>query len=404
MAEPELEFLPDTDEGLSKGIRPTVYWYPSFRCNLACKHCSVNSSPNVDTSGDLTLEEALSVVGQLKELDAGWVILSGGEFLFRPDSLRLLEALIDAGINLGIESNGLLFTEDFVRLVQRGSSAGLQVNTTVSLDGGTSETHETLRGKNTFERTLRGMRFLADSGVRFSIQCVVNRTNVQSIPNLFAEASRLMPHLHYLIFAFLHPVGRGFELQNDMGLGMGDYREAYGLIAEGVRTFGGKTVVKVPPAMIPPEYTTKLFGAGKQSGCTTSCAFPTLGILPNGNVSICALTQNDSTVSFGNVKTDTLLDIWRRTRMDIVRRDYLSAEKLKGICSDCTFKHVCKGGCRAFAYDESGDLQAPHPLCDALDKRGEFPPIYRLSVKRKLLGQLPTLPTRPPHTIRRSAS
>ena len=83
--------------------------------------------------------------------------------------------------------------------------------------------------------------------------------------------------------------------------------------------------------------------------------------------------------------------------MDIVRRDYVSAEKLSGICADCTFKYTCKGGCRAFAYDEFGDLQAPHPLCDALDKRGEFPSIYRISVKQKLMGgrRLPTLPVQP---------
>jgi radical SAM protein with 4Fe4S-binding SPASM domain len=396
MAEQDLEFVADTEEGLAKGYRPTVYWYPSFRCNLACKHCSVNSSPYVDTSNDLVFEEALAVVDQLKELNAGWVILSGGEFLFRPDALKILERLIEADISIGVESNGLLFSKEFTALFHRARERGVILNTSISLDGGPKETHDTLRGKNTFERTLQGLQFLAANTVHFNVQCVVNRTNIQSIPNLFQEMSRFLPHLRFLIFAFLHPVGRGFELQHDMGLTMADYKAAYGLIIENMKTFAGKSIVKVPPAMIPPEYIPRLFGAGKQSSCTTSCAFPTLGVLPNGDISICALTQNDSTVHFGNVRTDSLFDVWTRTHMDIVRRDYVSAEKLTGICADCTFKYTCKGGCRAFAYDEFGDLQAPHPLCDALDKRGEFPPIYRISVKQKLMGrQLPTLPMHP---------
>lgn len=397
MAAGDLEFVADTDEGLIKDFRPTVYWYPSFRCNLACQHCSVNSSPYVDTSKDLAFAEALKVVDQLKELNAGWVILSGGEFLFRADSLKILEKLIEADINIGIESNGLLFTKEFTALFHKAKERGIIFNTSISLDGGTKESHELLRGKNTFERTLQGLEFLASHDVPFNVQCVINRTNIQSVPNLFQEVSRFLPQLRFLIFAFLHPVGRGFELQHDMGLTMHDYGTCYSLIIENMKTFAGKTIVKVPPAMIPPEYMPRLFGGGKSSGCTTSCAFPTLGVLPNGDISICALTQNDSTVRFGNVRNDSLLNVWTRMHMDIVRRDYVSAEKLSGICADCTFKYTCKGGCRAFAYDEFGDLQAPHPLCDALDKRGEFPSIYRISVKQKLMGgrRLPTLPVQP---------
>src|ERR1700752_162606 len=99
MAAGELEFVADTEEGLIKDFRPTVYWYPSFRCNLACKHCSVKSSPYVDTSKDLAFDEALTVVDQLKELNVGWVFLSGGDFLFRPDALKLLERLMESDFN-----------------------------------------------------------------------------------------------------------------------------------------------------------------------------------------------------------------------------------------------------------------------------------------------------------------
>jgi radical SAM protein with 4Fe4S-binding SPASM domain len=394
MAEEYLEFIPETEEAATGGHRPVVYWYPSFRCNLSCLHCSVNSSPTVDTSNDLTTEEAMKVVDQLKELNTGRVILSGGEILFRHDTLKILEKLIHADINVGLESNGLLFSKDLTELVHLSRKRGVKFDIAISLDGGTEETHEILRGKHTFKRTLKGMRFLADEGIDFTVQCVLNRSNIQSIPNLFSEMVSLLPYVQYLLFTFLNPVGRGFQLEHDLGIGAADYKESYRLISEGMKTYHGKVIVKVPPAMIPPECMPKLFGEGKSAGCSTSCAFPTLGIVPNGDISICAVTRNDATVRFGNIKTDNLLDVWRRTRMDIIRRDYVRADKLTGICGDCTFKHTCKGACRAFAYDEFGDLNAPHPLCDALDKRGEFPNIYRLSYKQQMgvRKELPVLP------------
>src|SRR5690242_19149133 len=33
-------------------FHPDVYWYLTFRCNLACTHCSVLSSPHVDITND----------------------------------------------------------------------------------------------------------------------------------------------------------------------------------------------------------------------------------------------------------------------------------------------------------------------------------------------------------------
>jgi radical SAM protein with 4Fe4S-binding SPASM domain len=357
--------------------RPVVYWYPSMRCNLACRHCWVNSSPSVDTSGDLTTEDALKVVGQLAELGAGDVIFSGGEALFRPDILVILEALLQARINTGFETNGLTFSERFVELVKFGGQQGVQVGITISLDGGTGQAHDFLRGPGTFERTLGGIRFLAQRAIGFDVQCVVNRTNVESIPAFLEATDVFRPQLGYVVFAFLHPVGRGEKLARTFGMTAADYARAYALIATGLEG-RSKIVVKVPPALVPPRYMSSLFGGTSPARCVTSCAFPTLGVLSNGDVTICALTRSDPEVLYGNVRTDTLLEVWRRARMGILRQRYLASE-LGGICGDCRFKDSCKGACRAFAYDHSGDFEAPHPLCAELAERGEFPAVYRLS-------------------------
>ena len=92
-----------------------------------------------------------------------------------------------------------------------------------------------------------------------------------------------------------------------------------------------------------------------------TCAFPLLGVLPNGDVTICGLSRDDEQLHFGNVLTQSLRRSGRRTRMSLLRSRYLDADSLTGICGDCIFKHSCKGGCRAWAVRGRTQLRRAAP-------------------------------------------
>ncbi len=121
----------------SDRFRPLVYWYLTNRCNLACKHCWVNSSPHADTSADLATDEIMATIARLKEIDPGLVILTGGEPLLRKDALAIVEAILDQGIALSVETNGMLIQDEHVRLfrtaLDRGASCGSASAWTVGL-------------------------------------------------------------------------------------------------------------------------------------------------------------------------------------------------------------------------------------------------------------------------------
>lgn len=366
-------------------FRPELYWYLSFRCNLACAHCSVQSSPQVDTSGDLDTAQALQVIEQMVELNVSRVILTGGEALLRRDALAIIAALGERGIAVSLESNGLLFGEAFAELARRLQARGL-LSIGVSLDGGTALTHERMRGPGSFHRTLRGLQFLRANDVAFSVQCILNRSNYQTIPELYRIARELRPALRALGFGFLNPIGRGVELVADLGVRPADMVPILELIRREKRGFEGVTVVKSPPAAIPPPFLEMVF---KDPGVANhvSCAFPLLGILPNGDVTICGLSREDEELHYGSVLRDRLLGIWEKARFGMLRGRYLAAEELTGICGDCVFKHSCKGGCRAWAYEEGRSFDAPLPLCAALAEAGQFPRSYRISEQRKALAE-----------------
>lgn len=159
-------------EEKEKRFRPDVYWYLTFRCNLACAHCSVRSSPWVDTSQDLTTEECMQVIDQMAALNVKTALMTGGEFLIRPDALAILKELERRGIKIGLESNGVSFPKGFPELARELQDKQM-FNMTISLDGGTKETHERLRGPKSFDRTVRNFHRLKEAGVKFHIQCVL---------------------------------------------------------------------------------------------------------------------------------------------------------------------------------------------------------------------------------------
>ena len=358
-------------------FRPHIYWYLSFRCNLACRHCSVFSSPWVDTSEDLSTAECMKVVDQMADLNVGFAILTGGEVLLRPDALQIIAALAERGIPIGLETNGLRFDDAFVELALDLQKRKM-LSMSVSLDGGTAETHEALRGPHSFRRTVQGMRMIALHGVQFNVQCILNRANLETIPDLYALGAELHPSLRMIQFGFLNPVGRGIELTRDLGLSSADIRRGFDLMAEHRASYPGQTLVKGPPAMVPPQHLALAFqseGVRK----SVSCQFPLLGVLPNGDVTICAVSRDNEDLFFGNVREVSLKEVWQRTRMEMLRSRYVAAEHLQGICADCVWKYKCKGGCRAWAYQEGESFDAPLPICKKMDEEGTFPKAYRIS-------------------------
>lgn len=360
-------------------FRPVIYWYLSFRCNLACAHCSVHSSPWVDTSEDLTTAECMEVIEQMAELNIGTALVTGGEFLIRPDALEIIKALGEKGIGIGLETNGIRYPPGFFELAKELQDRKL-FSMAISLDGGTKETHERLRGPRSFERTVQGLRELKAQGIRFSVQCVLNGSNYETIPDFYKLAQELYPECRVVQWAILNPVGRGEGLVHELGLRAEHIPAIFALMAEWKQSYSGSSIVKVPPAMVPPKYLPLISGESKMRS-VTSCQFPLLGVLPNGDVTICAVSRDNQELHFGSIrdKEVRLKKIWEETRMASLRSRYLEAEDLSGICGDCVWKYSCKGACRAWAYEEGGSFQAPFPICQALEEAGAFPNLYRLS-------------------------
>lgn len=373
-------------------FRPAVYWYLSFRCNLACKHCAPQSSPTASTVGDLTEAECLKAVRHFKELNATTVILSGGEPLIHPHFKRIVRALIDAGLAVGIETNGMLLTPAMAAFFRELLDQGHSLALAVSLDGGDAASHDFLRGKGSFDRVLVGLKNLLAVDIRVQLQIVMGRQNRNTIASLYAIAEEVQARR--VQFAFLHEVGRAREYLDEINLTWDEIHDVQRQILRCLEEHPVPTILKLPPAVILPELLPRLSRAkaegDKLMGLAVSCAFPIISVLPDGNITICAHTRDEKDARFGNVRDLTLVQSWQQNDFDSIREAYVKADWLKGICGDCVFKLQCKGSCRAYAKTAYGDFDQPHPICKSMAEAGRFPAVHRISYRRRMSELLAT--------------
>lgn len=78
-----------------------TYFIRSAGCNLRCSWCDTKFSLGYDQGEDKSIDEILSLVGDVKN-----VCFTGGEPLEQPDAVTLLNALVEAGKTVVLETNG----------------------------------------------------------------------------------------------------------------------------------------------------------------------------------------------------------------------------------------------------------------------------------------------------------
>jgi MoaA/NifB/PqqE/SkfB family radical SAM enzyme len=129
-----------------------VYWEMTQACALACRHCRAEALPAPHPM-ELTFDEGVDFLKQIPEFGQPLpqLILTGGDPLARSDLFDLIDEARQLGISVSITpaATAALVRDVLVRLKEH-SVEGLGL----SLDGSTSELHDSIRGvPGTFDRT-----------------------------------------------------------------------------------------------------------------------------------------------------------------------------------------------------------------------------------------------------------
>ena len=91
----------------------------------------------------------------------------------------------------------------------------------------------------------------------------------------------------------------------------------------------------------------------KSAGCLAGKSF--MFISHRGQVQPCGYLEVDC----GDVRKDTVEKVWQDSPVFAGLRDLSS---YRGKCGGCRYIKIC-GGCRARAYEATGDFREAEPLC-----------------------------------------
>ncbi len=334
-----------------------VSWETTRNCNLSCMHCRA-SATNGPHSGELDTRASFLLLDQIAEVGKPIVILTGGEPLLRPDIFDIAQYGTNKGLRMVMAPNGTLIKE---KSAKQMVDSGIQ-RISVSLDGATRESHDKFRGvEGAFEGALRGIELAIDAGIEFQINTTITKTNLDEIPKIQELAIKLGAVAHHIFL--LVPTGRGKYIV-DQEITAAEYERTLNWFYDQSE----KTTLQLK-ATCAPHYYRILRQRAKKDG--KSVTFKThgmdaitLGCL--GGTGFCFISHRGIVqpcgflhVNCGDVTQTSFADIWNSSDVFLSLRNF---DNLKGKCGICEFRKVC-GGCRARAYEATGDFLAEEPLC-----------------------------------------
>ena len=105
-----------------------------------------------------------------------------------PECISILKYLKQEGFkSLNIVSNGTLIDDNIANQLKRIENLSVQI----SLDGASKEVHERIRGKNTYDRTINGIRKCVERGIQVALSPIVTEELYGELEEYFLLAREL---------------------------------------------------------------------------------------------------------------------------------------------------------------------------------------------------------------------
>jgi radical SAM protein with 4Fe4S-binding SPASM domain len=333
-----------------------VQFHLTERCNLKCRHCYQSGKVS-----EMDYREICRAIDNIKEAVQSWATeydmetspsfhFTGGEPLLRRELFQILDYARGAGFSIALMSNGTLIDNDKARRIKEARVSDVQI----SLDG-LEDTHDSLRGKGNFQRTLEGVRNLVSQGVDTNINLTVSRVNKGQADELVHLAEGL--GVSAIAFSRLVPTGRGKGL-SDQALTADEVADFY----KGLRKHKGNDRVFVTsrdPLAAIPDMDEEIPQTEMPIG---GCAAGIFGVTITCDGTIMPCRRMDLPV--GNIRTDSFRELWAESP---VLWSLRKKESYHSGCNSCRYWSVCRG-CRAIALAYAraigeDDYLGPDPQC-----------------------------------------
>ena len=339
-----------------------VAWEVTRSCNLACVHCRASSLLG-PYSGELTTRQCLGLLDDIAAVSRPVIILTGGEPLLRDDICEIAAYGDRLGLRMVLATNGTLVTEQIALKMMK---SGIK-RVSVSIDGKDAQSHDAFRNvSGAYDGALTGIEAMKKAGMEFQINTTITQVNLDQLRDIMNLAIKIGAAAHHIFL--LVPTGRGKEM-SDQAISPEDYEKTLNWFYEESL----HCPIQLKATCAPHYYRIfqqrgkgqgsreKVQGAREGNGPLHAMTRGCLGgssfcfISHTGQVQPCGYLEADC----GQIKEKRFADIWDNSP---VFKELRNLNQYKGKCGRCEFIRVC-GGCRARAYEVTGDYLAEEPFC-----------------------------------------
>lgn len=329
-------------------------WEVTMGCNMRCKHCG--SSCEKPLPDELTTEEALKLCDDLGKLGLQWITLSGGEPTTRKDLYKIAQRLTENNIVPTMITNGWLLNEE---MIDKAIESG--VNTIAFSIDGLEDTHDFIRKKGSFKRSMAAMEMIKHKNINCSAITTINNRNIKE--------------LRELKDVLIDKGVRGWQIQ--LGLPMGNMAKNIDLIAQPFHVdqvidfaydamLEGKIDIQLADCMgyfNLKEIEVRKKSEGSETYGWTGCfaGKNVLGILNNGDITACTSIRDKKFIA-GNIKNRPIREIWEDPESFSWNRN-MKKEDLEGFCGKCKYGEICKGGCTNSRLTHGESIYSENKYC-----------------------------------------
>jgi len=334
-----------------------VAWEVTRKCGLSCRHCraAANKGPY---PGELSTEKCFQVLDEIAAVGKPIVILTGGDPMLRDNVYELAKYGTSLGLKMVMSPCGTLLNDESAAALK---DAGID-RISISIDGATAETHDDFRRvPGAFTDAIRGIKTAQKAGIDVQINTTVTKVNLSELKDILQLAIDLGAVAFHPFL--LVPTGRGKELA-DQELTPQQYEETLNWVYD----MRGQVPLQFKPTCAPHYYrilrqrahedglkvTPETFGMdARAKGCLGGQGFCFISY--KGEVQICGFLD----VKCGDLNEQSFGEVWRGSPVFQQMRDL---DSYHGRCGHCEYRRFC-GGCRARAFEITGDYLGEEPFC-----------------------------------------
>ena len=161
-----------------------IQWKVTPYCNLKCIHCYIGDIEQKT----LNRNELLDITKKIIDAGVMEVTLTGGEALTVDCLDEIVQKLNNNGIEILIFTNGILL-KNFIDKINNNVDKS-KIRFSISVDG-TKEIHEKIRGKDTFIKTIEGIKYALQNGYDVVTNTVLSTINYKNFPMLYSQLYEL---------------------------------------------------------------------------------------------------------------------------------------------------------------------------------------------------------------------